>query len=76
MQTTQETMLAFLAYAIIMAASIAGYKFGIIDQSTCSLIIGGVLTHFGFVGTPTLLVQKTNGVTVTTTTTKETTPHE
>jgi hypothetical protein len=59
MQSTRDTVLTFLAYAIIMASTVAGVKYGVIDSNAGSLIIGGVLTHFGFVA-PTIIPKDTN----------------
>ncbi len=55
MSQTTATVLSLLSYAVVLAATVFGIKYGIIDQGSGDLIIGGVLSHFGFTTAPALV---------------------
>jgi len=55
MSQTTATVLTLLSYAVVLVATVFGIKYGIIDTNAGDLIIGGVLSHFGFTTAPALV---------------------
>lgn len=55
MSQTTATVLTLLSYAVVLVATVFGIKYGIIDTGSGDLIIGGVLSHFGFNTAPALV---------------------
>lgn len=55
MSQTTATVLTLLSYAVVLIATVFGIKYGIIDVGSGDLIIGGVLSHFGFNTAPALV---------------------
>lgn len=55
MSQTTATVVTLLSYAVVLVAVVFGIKYGIIDTGTGDLIIGGVLSHFGFNTAPALV---------------------
>lgn len=55
MNQTTATVLTLLSYAVVLVATVFGIKYGIIDAGSGDLIIGGVLSHFGFNTAPALV---------------------
>lgn len=47
-----QSLLTVLSYAVVGGLAVIGSKYGVIDSTTTTLILGGVLTHFGFIGAP------------------------
>lgn len=59
---TKDTVLSFLAYAILLAAAVCGVKFNIIDSNAANLIIGGVLVHFGIYAPPGTTIVRSEAI--------------
>lgn len=47
-----QSLLTVISYAVVGGLAVIGSKYGVIDSTTTTLILGGVLTHFGFIGAP------------------------
>lgn len=52
---------SLLAYAILFIGTILGVYLHVIPGEIGGVVIGSVLTHFGFVGGQTALAVKSNG---------------
>ena len=61
MSQKSQCILIFVGYAILFLGTVLMMHFGYLDQNTGSLIIGGVLSHIGFSGVPTVIGVNTNG---------------
>lgn len=55
-----QLVLLFSGYVVLILACVLGMHFGIIDTQVGNLIIGGVLSHMGYVSLPTIGVQEKN----------------
>lgn len=56
--TTVSNVLTLLTYAILIAATVAGMHYNVIDSNAGSLIIGGALTHLGVINAPLAMGNK------------------
>lgn len=52
MSPALQAIVTTLSYVVIGGLAVVGAKYGVLDTQTSAVIIGGVLTHLGFVGAP------------------------
>lgn len=58
MTVNAQTILLFSGYVVLILACVLGMHYGPIDSQVGNLIIGGVLSHMGYVSLPNIGMQQ------------------